>query len=130
MFDVAVVGSVNLDLVATTPRLPGPGETVSGTSYAEHAGGKGLNQAIAAARSRVPRSRWSLRSATTTPGVSCGRSPQPRASTSRCVAVVAGAATGRALITVDEHAENSIVVVPGRERIAMTRRRTAVEPGS
>ena len=47
---VCVVGSANLDLVATTPRLPAPGETVLGTDYAEHAGGKGLNQAVAAAR--------------------------------------------------------------------------------
>lgn len=49
-FDVCVVGSANLDLVATTDRLPGPGETVLGSSYTEHAGGKGLNQAVAAAR--------------------------------------------------------------------------------
>ncbi|MGH9272758.1 MAG: PfkB family carbohydrate kinase, partial [Ilumatobacteraceae bacterium] len=49
-FDVCVVGSANLDLVATTGTLPRPGETVLGTAYAEHAGGKGLNQAIAAAR--------------------------------------------------------------------------------
>ena len=48
---MCVVGSANLDLVATAPRLPGPGETVLGTSYAEHPGGKGLNQAVAAARS-------------------------------------------------------------------------------
>ncbi len=47
---MCVVGSANLDLVATTPRLPAPGETVLGTDYAEHAGGKGLNQAVAAAR--------------------------------------------------------------------------------
>jgi len=39
--DVCVVGSANLDLVATTPRIPGPGETLLGTGYAEHAGGKG-----------------------------------------------------------------------------------------
>ncbi|HEY3485920.1 MAG TPA: ribokinase, partial [Ilumatobacteraceae bacterium] len=51
MHDVVVVGSANLDLVATTPRIPGPGETVLGDGYAEHAGGKGLNQAVAAARS-------------------------------------------------------------------------------
>ncbi len=49
-FDVCVVGSANLDLVAGTPRLPRPGETVMGTTYAEHPGGKGLNQAVAAAR--------------------------------------------------------------------------------
>ena len=49
-FDVVVVGSLNLDLVATTERLPGPGETVLATDYAEYPGGKGLNQAVAAAR--------------------------------------------------------------------------------
>jgi len=48
--DVCVVGSANLDLVATARRLPGPGETVQGTSFAEHPGGKGLNQAVTAAR--------------------------------------------------------------------------------
>ena len=51
MFDVCVVGSANLDLVAEVDRLPGPGETVPGHSYAEYPGGKGLNQAVAAARS-------------------------------------------------------------------------------
>ncbi|MBU6315255.1 MAG: ribokinase [Acidobacteria bacterium] len=51
MFDVSVVGSANLDLVATVDRLPGPGETVPGHTYREYPGGKGLNQAVAAARS-------------------------------------------------------------------------------
>ena len=50
LVDVCVVGSANLDLVAVAARLPAPGETVLGTTYAEHAGGKGLNQAVAAAR--------------------------------------------------------------------------------
>jgi hypothetical protein len=49
-FDVCVVGSTNLDLVCTAPVLPLPGETVMGDGYAEHPGGKGLNQAVAAAR--------------------------------------------------------------------------------
>ena len=39
MFDVCVVGSANLDLVATVDRLPGPGETVPGGSFAEYPGG-------------------------------------------------------------------------------------------
>ena len=112
MFDVAVVGSVNLDLVATTTRLPAPGETVSGTSYAEHAGGKGLNQAIAAARSGARVALVAavgddaagslLRSLAADDGIDV-----------TAVSVLGGEATGRALITVDEHAENSIVVVPG-----------------
>jgi ribokinase len=47
---VIVVGSVNVDLVATVARLPAPGETVTGGTFAQHPGGKGGNQATAAAR--------------------------------------------------------------------------------
>ena len=47
---VIVVGSVNVDLVVTAERLPGPGETVTGGTFARHPGGKGGNQAVAAAR--------------------------------------------------------------------------------
>lgn len=47
---VVVLGSVNVDLVATVERLPAPGETVIGGSFAQHQGGKGGNQATAAAR--------------------------------------------------------------------------------
>jgi ribokinase len=109
--DVCVVGSANLDLVATTPRIPGPGETVLGNGYAEHAGGKGLNQAVAAARSGAH-----------VAFVGClGDDDAGR----RMHAVLAGdgidaaavtlstSPTGRALIIVDGNGENSIVVVPG-----------------
>lgn len=47
---VTVVGSVNLDLVATAAHLPAPGETVTGATLARHPGGKGANQALAAQR--------------------------------------------------------------------------------
>jgi ribokinase len=47
---VIVVGSVNVDLVASGERLPSPGETVTGAEYSRHHGGKGGNQAVAAAR--------------------------------------------------------------------------------
>jgi ribokinase len=47
---VVVVGSANLDLVATTPRHPLPGETLIGSDFHQYPGGKGLNQAVAAAR--------------------------------------------------------------------------------
>jgi ribokinase len=47
---VAVVGSANLDIVVSLDRVPARGETVFGTAYAEYPGGKGANQAIAAAR--------------------------------------------------------------------------------
>src|SRR6266571_2137453 len=47
---ISVVGSVNLDLVARCERLPRPGETVTGASFTRVPGGKGANQALAAAR--------------------------------------------------------------------------------
>jgi ribokinase len=47
---LTVVGSINLDLVARCERFPRPGETVTGASFARHPGGKGANQAVAAAR--------------------------------------------------------------------------------
>jgi ribokinase len=110
-FDVCVVGSANLDLVATTARHPRPGETVLGNNYAEHPGGKGLNQAVSAARSGA-----------TTAFVgavgSDGAGEQLRSVLAdeqidaSAVATV-DVPTGRALITVDETGENSIVVIPG-----------------
>lgn len=109
-FDVVVVGSANLDLVATVDRLPVPGETVSARSYAEHPGGKGLNQAVAARRS-----------GSRTAFIGClGRDAAGdalhRVMTEEGIdafVVDVAAPTGRALIAVDDHAENSIVVVPG-----------------
>ena len=47
---ISVVGSINLDIVATGPSLPRPGETVTGAKLARHPGGKGANQALAAKR--------------------------------------------------------------------------------
>jgi len=111
-FDVVVVGSANLDLVATGARIPAPGETVLGSTYAEFPGGKGLNQAVAAARAGA---RTAL--------VACVGFD---AAADRLLEVAAQAAvdtthvrrvgdlpTGRALITVDDGGENAIVVVPG-----------------
>ena len=47
---IIVVGSVNADLVVVAERLPAPGETVTGGRFSRHGGGKGANQAVAAAR--------------------------------------------------------------------------------
>ncbi|MEJ7801930.1 MAG: PfkB family carbohydrate kinase [Candidatus Limnocylindria bacterium] len=47
---VVVIGSLNIDLVVVADRLPRPGETVLGGQFATHEGGKGANQAVAAAR--------------------------------------------------------------------------------
>lgn len=111
MFDVCVVGSANLDLVATAAELPRPGETVLGAAYAEHAGGKGLNQAIAAARAGARTAFIGavgdddagrrLLAELTNAGVDVSKT------------VRRSGPTGRALITVDASGENSIVVVAG-----------------
>ena len=50
MGNVVVVGSVNVDFVVTVERLPQAGQTVSGGSFQRFGGGKGANQAVAAAR--------------------------------------------------------------------------------
>ncbi len=110
-FDVCVVGSANLDLVATVDRLPGPGETVPGSSFAEYPGGKGLNQAVAAARSGAAvafvgalgddGAAASLRAVMADDGID-----------SVHVATTT-VATGRALIGVSATGENSIIVVAG-----------------
>ena len=110
-FDVVVVGSANLDLVARAPRLPKPGETVTGSNYFEACGGKGVNQAIAAARAGAKTAFLGavgqdhagevLLEALRKDGVNVA-----------AVRKVA-APTGRALIGVGGDGENSIIVVPG-----------------
>jgi ribokinase len=51
---IVVVGSVNVDLVVAADQIPRPGETVSGLSFHTFSGGKGANQAVAAARLGAP----------------------------------------------------------------------------
>lgn len=110
-FDVCVVGSANLDLVATVDRLPGPGETVSGSCFAEYPGGKGLNQAVAAARA----------GATVAFVGALGDDAAGAALRAVMVAdridashvATSAEPTGRALIGVSAAGENSIIVVAG-----------------
>lgn len=110
-FDVVVVGSANLDLVARASRLPKPGETVSGSHFFEACGGKGVNQAIASARAGAraafvgalgrDHAGETLLAALLSDGVDV--------SAVQRVSVP----TGRALIGVSDDGENSIIVVPG-----------------
>ncbi|MCO5330226.1 MAG: ribokinase [Ilumatobacteraceae bacterium] len=111
MFDVVVVGSANLDLVATVDRLPGAGETVPGHSYAEYPGGKGLNQAVAAARGGAV---TAFVGAVGDDVAGAGLLDVMRADGIDTTAVaVVGAPTGRAMIGVGANAENSIIVIAG-----------------
>lgn len=116
-YDVVVVGSTNLDLVATVERLPMPGETVTALGYAEHPGGKGLNQAVAARRAGAETAF------VTSIGSDAAGSMLHRLIVAEGIAAYVSEhaePTGRALIAVDGHAENSIVVVPGaNERLGI-----------
>jgi ribokinase len=109
---VAVVGSLNLDLVVRVPRLPGPGETVSGGDVFRNPGGKGANQAVAAARlgrkvamvgcvGDDPAGRELLDSLRAD-GVDTAR-----------VRVVDAVPSGAAFIAVNQDGENQIVLSPG-----------------
>ena len=113
---VFVFGSINTDLVVYVKRLPVPGETVGDGTYGAYPGGKGANQAVAAARAGAVvqlsgclgddifgRERIASLEKT---GVS-----------TRGVRIVADAASGIAQITVDEVGENTIAVAPGANNL-------------
>lgn len=109
---VAVVGSLNMDLVARAPRLPHPGETLAGSSFAQVAGGKGGNQAVAAARLGAQVAMLGcvgadangeqLRAGLAAEGIDCA-----------ALETSATAPTGVALIVVDDGSQNAIVIVAG-----------------
>jgi ribokinase len=110
--EVAVVGSLNLDLVVRVPRLPGPGETVTGDDLFRNPGGKGANQAVAAARLGRRVAMVGCVGDDDAGRELLGSLEAGAVDTSR-VRVVAGVPSGTALITVGEDGENQIVVSPG-----------------
>jgi ribokinase len=109
---VIVVGSVNIDLVARVPHLPHPGETVTGGSYERHHGGKGGNQAVAAARLRRP-TLFIGAVGDDTFEIEARRALSSERVDVSMVASLPGQPTGVALILVDDTGENQIAVVPG-----------------
>ncbi len=101
---ITVFGSINMDLIATTDRLPKPGETVSGHSFATAAGGKGANQALAATRAGAV-----VDVAFATGALALLGEGGADLSLTKTAAVP----TGTAHILVGGDGENVIVVVPG-----------------
>jgi ribokinase len=109
---VAVVGSINRDTAIRVLKLPRPGETTLAISAIESGGGKGANQAVAAARAGA--------AATTLIGA-IGDDPAGQElqhvfrneGIDTLLEVVEGEATGQAFVSVSEDGENSIIVVPG-----------------
>lgn len=122
MTAIAVLGSTNMDLVAYVPKAPRLGETVTGRAFRTVPGGKGANQAVAAARcgaevvmiGAVGADEFGvrLRSALASAGVETA-----------ALRTVEGP-SGTAHITVDDEGGNSIVVIPGANA-----RVTGLEPG-
>lgn len=109
---ILVVGSLNMDLVARAPRHPAPGETVLGGEFKTFPGGKGANQAVAAARLGVP-VRMVGRVGEDDFGDSLLAALEQNAVDVSWIMRDAGASTGVALITVDAAGQNTIVVAPG-----------------
>lgn len=112
---LAVVGAINVDLVVRGARLPAAGETVVGGTFSQHQGGKGGNQAVAAARALGAHGRVAMIGAV---------GSDPLGEPARELLALEGidvtnveidrtATTGVALIAVDARGENLIVVAPG-----------------
>lgn len=110
---VVVLGSVNVDLVIRGPRLPRPGETVLGGEFYQAAGGKGANQAVAAARA----AREPVTFLAAVGDDDYGRQMSANFRRENLVVdyikTVPDKTTGVALIMVDEHGENLISVASG-----------------
>lgn len=112
MTAITVIGSVNLDFVATAATLPAPGETVTGASLARHPGGKGANQALAAQRLGADVKLVARVGADSLADEALSLLYAEGVDLSAC-AVDETAATGVALIAVAADGENQIVVAPG-----------------
>jgi len=109
---LTVVGSINLDFVATSPALPRPGETVTGATLARHPGGKGANQALAAQRLGAEVSLTGCVGDDEMSGAAMALLMAHGVELSGVETDIAEP-TGVALIAVDREGENQIVVCAG-----------------
>jgi ribokinase len=109
---IVVFGSINMDLVARTPRLPSAGETLTGHSFSTMPGGKGANQAVACARLGV-KTMMVGKVGGDVFGEALRENLASNGVDTTFVATDGEAASGVALIAVDDAAENNIIVIPG-----------------
>src|SRR5436190_6034847 len=112
MPDILVVGSLNADLVVQVPRFPQPGETISGSDLQIIPGGKGANQAVAAARQGSSVSMLGRVGNDSFGPELIHNLKQNNVETSH-VQIDPGSATGTAIIAVDAAGQNNIVLSPG-----------------
>nr|WP_202887876.1 PfkB family carbohydrate kinase [Kribbella solani] len=109
--EVVVVGSANVDLVLPVQRIPRPGETVLSGEMSRGPGGKGANQAVAAARAGARTAMVVALGADE--GGDLLREALGGSGVDLSLAIKSDAPTGTAIITVEESGENSIIVAPG-----------------
>jgi ribokinase len=112
MSKVIVVGSINMDLVVRARRIPTPGETVLGSDFGTFPGGKGANQAVAAARQGADVA-FLGRVGSDSFGEQLISKLQAEGIDTQHIGVDPTAASGVALITLDAVGQNSIVVASG-----------------
>lgn len=108
---VVVFGSINLDLVAQVARMPHPGETLRGRAFATVPGGKGANQALAAARAGADVKMFGAVGRDAFGAAALANLEASGVDLTGVIAV--DAATGVAMIHVDAQAENAITVIAG-----------------
>jgi ribokinase len=127
---VLVIGSINADLVVTLDRLPEAGETVTGGRFARHGGGKGANQAVAAARAGA-RVRFAGAVGDDDLGAAAIDELAAEGIDVRAIARLDAEPTGVALIAVDREGRNQIAVASGanaRVDAALVARALAAAP--
>ena len=112
---IVIIGSINMDLVCRTRHLPRPGQTVLGSQFLTIPGGKGANQAVAAAR--IADGRVDVHMIGRVGDDDFGRALlaglRENGVVTKRIGVTKGVASGVAMILVDDRGENSIVVTPG-----------------
>jgi ribokinase len=113
--EIVIIGSINMDLVCRAAAIPRPGETILGREFVTIPGGKGANQAVAAARLADKQTRVHMigRVGDDDFGRRLLTGLRENDVDTAHVTVTRKAASGVALIVVDRHGENSIVVAPG-----------------
>jgi ribokinase len=115
MSSIVVIGSLNMDFVFTVDRLPLAGETILGRNFRTIPGGKGANQAYAAAKLAGPATRIRMlgRVGADSFGQALSANLSATGVDTRAVLETVGESTGVACIHVDAAAQNSITVAPG-----------------
>src|SRR3982750_2333008 len=109
---IMVIGSANTDMVIGVEKFPKPGETLLGERFSMNAGGKGANQAVAAARLGADVS-FVTKIGTDIFGEHMRQRLSTEGISSECIVIDEHQSSGIALITVDNSGENTIVVAPG-----------------